>query len=79
MATDSKRQRIRVCLKSYEHKLVDVSAEKIVETANTGKIKKVLPVFFLMGSSQNRSMCKCDDSVKISTLDLTVLKIRTIT
>ena len=31
--TTAKRQRIRVCLRSYEHKLVDVSAEKIVETA----------------------------------------------
>ena len=26
-ATDSKRQRIRVCLRSYEHRLVDASAE----------------------------------------------------
>lgn len=26
--TTAKRQRIRVCLRSYEHKLVDVSAEK---------------------------------------------------
>ena len=33
MATTAKRQRIRVCLKAYEHKLVDLSAEKIVETA----------------------------------------------
>ena len=27
------RQRIRVCLKAYDHKLIDVTAEKIVETA----------------------------------------------
>ena len=33
MATETKRQRIRVCLKAYDHKLIDVSAEKIVETA----------------------------------------------
>ena len=29
----AQRQRIRVCLKAYDHKLIDVSAEKIVETA----------------------------------------------
>ena len=28
----AQRQRIRVCLKAYDHKLIDVSAEKIVET-----------------------------------------------
>ena len=33
MSTTQKRQRIRVCLKAYDHKLIDVSAEKIVETA----------------------------------------------
>ncbi|NLF83802.1 MAG: 30S ribosomal protein S10 [Candidatus Gastranaerophilales bacterium] len=27
------KNRIRVCLKAYEHRLIDVSAEKIVETA----------------------------------------------
>ena len=32
MATGN-RQRIRVCLKAFDHKLIDVSAEKIVETA----------------------------------------------
>lgn len=38
MATkQQKKPRIRVCLKAYDHRLIDVSAEKIVETAkNTG-------------------------------------------
>ena len=44
MATDSKRQRIRVCLRSYEHKLVDVSAEKIVETAKRTDAKVSGPI-----------------------------------
>ena len=44
MATDSKRQRIRVCLRSYEHKLVDVSAEKIVETAKRTDAKVAGPI-----------------------------------
>ncbi len=29
----SNRQRIRVCLKAYDHQLIDSSAQKIVETA----------------------------------------------
>ncbi len=34
MATkQSKKSRIRVCLKAYDHRLIDVSAEKIVEAA----------------------------------------------
>ena len=33
MANSTKKNRIRVCLKAYDHKLIDVSAEKIVETA----------------------------------------------
>ncbi len=33
MASTKKGQRIRVCLKSYDHKLLDVSSDKIVETA----------------------------------------------
>ena len=33
MANSTKKNRIRVCLKAYDHKLNDVSAEKIVETA----------------------------------------------
>lgn len=28
MATSTKKNRIRVCLKAYDHKLIDVSAEK---------------------------------------------------
>ena len=33
MATTESQKRIRVCLKAYDHRLVDVSANKIVETA----------------------------------------------
>ena len=33
MDTTNKRPRIRVCLKAYDHKLIDTSAVKIVETA----------------------------------------------
>ena len=29
----AKRQRIRVCLKAYDHQLIDSSAQKIVDTA----------------------------------------------
>ena len=29
----TKQQRIRVCLKAYDHRLIDASAEKIIETA----------------------------------------------
>ena len=42
--TTAKRQRIRVCLRSYEHKLVDVSAEKIVETAKRTDAKVAGPI-----------------------------------
>ncbi len=31
--TTTKRPRIRVCLKAYDHNLIDSSAQKIVETA----------------------------------------------
>ena len=37
-------QRIRVCLRSYEHKLVDVSAEKIVEAAKRTDAKVAGPI-----------------------------------
>ena len=33
MTTTAKRQRIRVCLKAYDHQLIDLSAQKIVDTA----------------------------------------------
>ena len=42
--TTAKRQRIRVCLRSYEHKLVDLSAEKIVETAKRTDAKVAGPI-----------------------------------
>ena len=38
------RQRIRVCLKAYDHKLIDVSAEKIVETAKRTDAKVAGPI-----------------------------------
>ena len=44
MATTAKRQRIRVCLKAYEHKLVDLSAEKIAETAKRTDAKVAGPI-----------------------------------
>ena len=37
-------QKIRVCLRSYEHKLVDVSAEKIVEAAKRTDAKVAGPI-----------------------------------
>ena len=44
MSTAQKRQRIRVCLKAYDHKLIDVSAEKIVETAKRTDAKVAGPI-----------------------------------
>ena len=44
MSTSQKRQRIRVCLKAYDHKLIDVSAEKIVETAKRTDAKVAGPI-----------------------------------
>ena len=44
MSTTQKRQRIRVCLKAYDHKLIDVSAEKIVETAKRTDAKVAGPI-----------------------------------
>ena len=44
MATETKRQRIRVCLKAYDHKLIDVSADKIVETAKRTDAKVAGPI-----------------------------------
>ena len=38
------RQRIRVCLKAYDHKLIDVSAEKIVEAAKRTDAKVAGPI-----------------------------------
>jgi len=37
-------QRVRIKLKSYDHNLVDKSAEKIVKTVNTVKDDKVVVV-----------------------------------
>jgi small subunit ribosomal protein S10 len=37
-------QKIRGCLRSYEHKLVDVSAEKIVEAAKRTDAKVAGPI-----------------------------------
>ena len=43
MAT-TQRQRIRVCLKAYDHKLIDVSSDKIVETAKRTDAKVAGPI-----------------------------------
>ena len=40
----TKGQRIRVCLKSYDHKLIDVSSDKIVETAKRTDAKVAGPI-----------------------------------
>ena len=42
--SNGKRQRIRVCLKAYDHKLIDVSAAKIVETAKRTDAKVAGPI-----------------------------------
>ena len=44
MANSTKKNRIRVCLKAYDHKLIDVSAEKIVQTAKTTAAKVAGPI-----------------------------------
>ena len=44
MATSTKKNGIRVCLKAYDHKLIDVSAEKIVETAKRTDAKVAGPI-----------------------------------
>ena len=44
MANSTKKSRIRVCLKAYDHKLIDVSAEKIVETAKRTDAKVAGPI-----------------------------------
>jgi len=40
----TKRQRIRVCLKAYDHRLIDASADKIVETAKRTDAKVAGPI-----------------------------------
>ncbi|MDD2331135.1 MAG: 30S ribosomal protein S10 [Candidatus Cloacimonetes bacterium] len=40
----TKKQRIRVCLKAYDHRLIDASAEKIVETAKRTDAKVAGPI-----------------------------------
>ena len=44
MANSTKKNRIRVCLTAYDHKLIDVSAEKIVETAKRTDAKVAGPI-----------------------------------
>ena len=44
MATSTKKSRIRVSLKAYDHKLIDLSAEKIVETAKRTDAKVAGPI-----------------------------------
>lgn len=40
----AKRHRIRVCLKAYDHRLIDNSAEKIVETARRTNARVAGPI-----------------------------------
>jgi len=40
----NKRHRIRVCLKAYDHRLIDSSADKIVETAKRTDAKVAGPI-----------------------------------
>lgn len=44
MAATESQKRIRVCLKAYDHRLVDVSASKIVETAKRTDAKVAGPI-----------------------------------
>ena len=44
MASTKQKNRIRVCLKAYDHKLIDVSAEKIVETVKRTDAKVAGPI-----------------------------------
>lgn len=40
----AKRHRIRVCLKAYDHRLIDSSAEKIVDTARRTNARVAGPI-----------------------------------
>jgi small subunit ribosomal protein S10 len=40
----SKKQRIRVCLKAFEHRLLDASAERLVEVARESRCQVVGPI-----------------------------------
>ncbi len=40
----TKRPRIRVCLKAYDHRLIDASADKIVDTARRTDAKVAGPI-----------------------------------
>ena len=42
--SDTKRQRIRVCLKAYDHRLIDSSADKIIDTARRTDAKVSGPI-----------------------------------
>lgn len=44
MSNSNKRHRIRVCLKAYDHRLIDSSADKIVETAKRTDAKVAGPI-----------------------------------
>ncbi len=44
MSNGNKRHRIRVCLKAYDHRLIDSSADKIVETAKRTDAKVAGPI-----------------------------------
>lgn len=42
--SNTKRQRIRVCLKAYDHRLIDSSADKIIDTARRTDAKVSGPI-----------------------------------
>jgi len=44
MATKEKQNKVRICLKAYDHRLIDASAKKIVETAKRTDAKVAGPI-----------------------------------
>ena len=44
MATTQKQNKVRICLKAYDHRLIDASAKKIVETAKRTDAKVAGPI-----------------------------------
>ena len=44
MATQEKQNKVRICLKAYDHRLIDASAKKIVETAKRTDAKVAGPI-----------------------------------
>ena len=44
MATTEKQNKVRICLKAYDHRLIDASAKKIVETAKRTDARVAGPI-----------------------------------